>query len=578
MGMKKIFSIFAAVSIALLSVLNVYAAETRESFAGISVNMPDVIAELKGVDYDTSDLSSLNASFGDEKLSVEDFHKYNPEQDSAKVYMLVDVSQSAVDYLPKIKEFMKLFASRMGKNDSVSIISFGSKVKNLIDGTNNLDDINSVIDSIECNDEYTMLYDALDSVYQTSASTIDNYTRRYAVAFTDCKNDKLVSVSEKEVAEKYSTHQLPLYVCAPSTAQENDLLALGEIARSSGGDISDVDSEDDFLNFTNQIDEVTVLKLKAENNNAQGDEKNLSVTINNQTVYNINITVSNSAADTTAPKVKSAEYDKKNNRFVIKFSEKVSNITNPGAFNVTDENGKKWSVSSAEALPESDEVQLLMAEQITNGKYTIKFNGITDCSKEKNPLDDIAEITVSGIQVQQNNEADDFSVLTVVVIAISVIVVLGMIATVIALSVSKKRKEEDEPALNSAVNGGVNSTLNEYESGGKNVVKHHIKNDNAIRIRIKIKTGKTSEQNIETGIESSLIVGRSSVCDIYIDDAKLSRQHFAIENRNKELYISDLNSKNGTFLNGIRISSRRKILNGDKILAGLSEISIYIAE
>ena len=104
MGMKKILCIFAAVSIALLSVLSVYAAETRESFAGISVNMPDVTAELKGVNYDTSDLSALNVSFGDEKLSVEDFHKYNPEQDSAKVYMLVDISQSAMDYLPKIKE------------------------------------------------------------------------------------------------------------------------------------------------------------------------------------------------------------------------------------------------------------------------------------------------------------------------------------------------------------------------------------------------------------------------------------------------------------------------------------------
>lgn len=578
MGMKKILCIFATVSIALLSVLNVYAAETRESFAGISVNMPDVIAELKGFDYDTSDLSALNVSFGDEKLSVEDFHKYNPEQDSAKVYMLVDISQSAMDYLPKIKEFMKLFASRMGKNDSVSIISFGSKVENLIDGTNNLDDINSVIDSIECNDEYTMLYDALDSVYQTSASTIDNYTRKYAVAFTDCQNDKLVSVSEKEVAEKYSTHQLPLYVCAPSTAQKNDLQALGEIARSSGGDISDVDSEDDFLSFTNQIDEVTVLKLKAENNTAQGDEKNLSVTINNETVYNINITVSNSVADTTAPEVKSAEYDGKNNRFIIEFSEKVSNITNSGAYTVTDENGKKWSVTSVEALPESIEVQLLMTEQITNGKYTIKFNGITDCSKEKNPLEDTAEIKVSGMQVQQDNDADDFSVSTIVIIAISVIVVLGIIAAVIVFSMSGKRKEEDKYDFNPQVESKVNSTINGYESSVHNVVKHHIKNDNAIRVRIKIKTGKTSEQNIETGIESSVIVGRSSVCDIYIDDAKLSRQHFAIENRNKELYISDLNSKNGTFLNGIRISSRRKILNGDKILAGLSEISIYIAE
>ena len=75
-----------------------------------------------------------------------------------------------------------------------------------------------------------------------------------------------------------------------------------------------------------------------------------------------------------------------------------------------------------------------------------------------------------------------------------------------------------------------------------------------------------------------MIVGRSSVCEIFIDDAKLSRQHFALENLNRELYISDLNSKNGTFVNGVRVDSRRKVMNHDRILAGLSEITVTITE
>ena len=73
-----------------------------------------------------------------------------------------------------------------------------------------------------------------------------------------------------------------------------------------------------------------------------------------------------------------------------------------------------------------------------------------------------------------------------------------------------------------------------------------------------------------------LIVGRSDTCDIYIDDTKLSRQHFVIENDNGTFYVMDLQSRNGTMLNGIRINSRQRLSSGDKIMAGLSDIIITI--
>lgn len=116
----------------------------------------------------------------------------------------------------------------------------------------------------------------------------------------------------------------------------------------------------------------------------------------------------------------------------------------------------------------------------------------------------------------------------------------------------------------------------DYTEPMQDVVKHHIKTNDAIRIRLKIQTGKTSEQNIETNIVSSLIVGRSDTCDIYIDDTKLSRQHFVIENDNGTFYVMDLQSRNGTMLNGIRINSRQRLSSGDKIMAGLSDIIITI--
>ncbi|MDQ6700465.1 MAG: SpoIIE family protein phosphatase [Acidobacteriota bacterium] len=64
-------------------------------------------------------------------------------------------------------------------------------------------------------------------------------------------------------------------------------------------------------------------------------------------------------------------------------------------------------------------------------------------------------------------------------------------------------------------------------------------------------------------------VGRSSVAELcYPDDAGLSRQHLTIERDGADWAVRDLGSKNGTLLNGSRISGRSVLKPGDRITAG----------
>jgi serine phosphatase RsbU (regulator of sigma subunit) len=64
-------------------------------------------------------------------------------------------------------------------------------------------------------------------------------------------------------------------------------------------------------------------------------------------------------------------------------------------------------------------------------------------------------------------------------------------------------------------------------------------------------------------------VGRSSVAELcYADDAGLSRQHLAFESDGRNWYVKDLGSKNGTLLNGSRITDRNPLKPGDRIMAG----------
>ena len=65
------------------------------------------------------------------------------------------------------------------------------------------------------------------------------------------------------------------------------------------------------------------------------------------------------------------------------------------------------------------------------------------------------------------------------------------------------------------------------------------------------------------------VVGRSSAAELcYPDDAGLSRQHLALEKVGETWTVRDLNSKNGTFVNGNRITEPYTLGPEDRVTAG----------
>ena len=63
-------------------------------------------------------------------------------------------------------------------------------------------------------------------------------------------------------------------------------------------------------------------------------------------------------------------------------------------------------------------------------------------------------------------------------------------------------------------------------------------------------------------------MGRSEECDICADDLYLSQKHFAIECSDGEWFVTDLKSKNGTYVNGRRIKKPCFLEDGDIISFG----------
>lgn len=60
-------------------------------------------------------------------------------------------------------------------------------------------------------------------------------------------------------------------------------------------------------------------------------------------------------------------------------------------------------------------------------------------------------------------------------------------------------------------------------------------------------------------------LGRSSDVDIVINDARISRHHVTLHSRNHKVFIEDLGSTNGTYVNGHRTQGMTELKDGDKI-------------
>lgn len=74
-------------------------------------------------------------------------------------------------------------------------------------------------------------------------------------------------------------------------------------------------------------------------------------------------------------------------------------------------------------------------------------------------------------------------------------------------------------------------------------------------------------------IEGKKVLGRDPSCDIVLPLEHLSRRHLELEVRSGLLFVRDLDSSNGTFVNGERIS-KTQLNDGDKIRMDLVSFEV----
>ena len=77
---------------------------------------------------------------------------------------------------------------------------------------------------------------------------------------------------------------------------------------------------------------------------------------------------------------------------------------------------------------------------------------------------------------------------------------------------------------------------------------------------------------------STLLIGRAEECDVRPLSEDVSRRHCAIHVGPADVWAEDLGSRNGTFVNGVKITAKTKLADGDLVRVGALELKVSCAK
>ncbi|MCI8509537.1 MAG: FHA domain-containing protein [Lachnospiraceae bacterium] len=309
--------------------------------------------------------------------------------------------------------------------------------------------------------------------------------------------------------------------------------------------------------------ETYVVNLSADTNKALTGKKELILTVNNQAMDPVMLDYSNHDQDTDAPAIIGSV--KKVGKNAVTFSLEDTNGVNLSdasdqihysiQMDDEDEEGKVWTIDQVNVNQNNENVSVTLTvkdKEFYNGDYTLTVDGIRDESQEQNAMTKVkASFNVEDGLDPEKEARKEFLQQYWWIAFILIMVIIGVIVIII---VKKKSVKIVEKEVNP-------EKLNQADS-------------KMIRLTITDRAGTIKD--VEWNVEGSLFVGRSDICNIFFDDDRLSKQHFVIEVIKMGCYIEDLESTNGTFVNGVKMINRRLLLDGDVITAGREKIVFHV--
>ena len=470
----------------------------------------------------------------------------------------MDISASIPDsQFANIKDGIINFISSKGEKDKCVLLTFGDESNVVLNGSENPQDAAAVVQGLQNKDMETVLFqtlvktaDMIDQAAQTEEK------RRVIITITDGEDCVTGQATSNEAVSELNHKGIPMYAIAVDVGKEEYINSFGELARNTGGTLSIFNSGTclDLMNqIRNTVQDSYVAFFHSDTNVASNTREDLTVKFLDQQVTDTKEVIATRwIPDTEAPQV--VQWEKEgDNELKLTFSEKVLNADNLADYKV-ERDGEAVAVDSVfYSEKETPYAVLTFKDKLYTGNYQINFSGITDCSMEKNGITNMDSFDLDGAK---KGKSTTFWI--ILIAGIAAVVVVGVVIVVV---VTYKKVKKNKGVI--YVDGKATLASNVD-------VKQHVSVVNLPQktVTFLMKDQINGKCELKVTINGSAMAGRSDDCDIYFDDPKMSRQHFALETDGNDVYITDLESSNGTLVNGVRLNRRRKLLPNDEITAG----------
>jgi archaellin len=543
----------------------------------VRVDLPEIRVNFYVDDY-TGPLAKgdVKASFGGEALETESVEKFTALGGGITWYMLVDISGSITENETEaVKSALDDFVASLGAEDKFILIPVGETAAPVLTGDEALSERETAIDGLDNKDKRTVLYDSIDKAFKLSEQSVgDLGSRDVAVAITDGADDTAGGhVTEQGAKDVLASGDMPLYALGfsadpESTEWEKEKAALdklGDLVRTGGGEFREVSAStlgSALEELVADVKNSNVAVLKSEDNSANREKKTLTLTVNagdREINTSMDVVAVTTTKDDKAPEIKGAVVQLKDKNGVkVYFTKPLLGADNKDSYLITDEeDGKSVEVKTVAYRKENGEyyTDIIFADKLYSGNYKISFvDNITDTSNEKNPLKDSATFSYEGASgLQKWIDLIFGQYWWAVCIAAAVVIVL------LVLRYIRRR-------------GGLVRVDGKIGFGDMIEFRQRFETPPSGCVSFIVTDTKGVTQRVDLDINKSVFIGRSGVNNLSFNDDKMSRQHFVIEIENGEYFITDLNTTNGTFLNGIPVKGKRKIANNDVITAGREKL------
>lgn len=501
-------------------------------------------------------------SYGNEKLSVSQMVPFEQTEEGISYYMMLDVSASiSSEYFAQIKSAVLQFQQNMKPQDDLTVITFGNEIKVICQNYEQTDDLSQLLEELSNTDENTLLFQAIQKTAELADLQENKLKRKVSIAITDGEDFSQNTSTQAEALKTLQEKSVPLYamaVQAKKSGEENPYIdSMGEFARSSGGTLEVFglgEAGQKLSSMQEMFYQAYVIAAEAGTNQVSYTAQPLTVILGEHQIETLDFTAMYYETDTEQPVAKVKKVSE--HKLEVSFNEPVKNAEAAENYQITIDENTPLAVYTAEYAKEDTKAVLSFQEELYNGTYQITFQNITDASMEENPLTEACTVKVAdGARQEKEGIFQRYPG----VLAGCIVGAVILIAALAGFLVIRRRR-------------GLVTVEGKAVLASNLEKKHHVvlekKSIPAKTIQFQIEGMADGEQWITAEVRGSLFVGRSKICDIYIDDEKMSKQHFVIYESAQGFDIEDLHSTNGTKVNERSIHGRTGLSKGDKIKAG----------